>query len=365
MDRVILFGCGSGAEKVVNSINPEIKIIAYADNDRKKQHKIYKGVQVISPQEINEYDYNYLIIASQYNLAIKEQLLDLGIKEEFIFDFYAYICNKNYIKDMIFSFAKSNEMYEMVATGISYTVTGFREDLMLKKAYKFSFASQDLYYDYNIIKYIFDNYKEKTQHIKYCLIGLSYYSFQYDMSLSNMKNRVKLYYDVLKLKHNLKDDTILENKNTYNEILAKRILKVNKNNSIVIEWGGKVDLSYMDQKDILGRKQAELDCNKNYPDTVQENRDILIDYIKLLKENNIKPIAVIFPASKYYTNNFSTKIEKEFKDILYNLQREYKFQILDYFRDDNYDDTDFVDVSHLSKKGAIKFTNVLNERIEW
>lgn len=93
----------------------------------------------------------------------------------------------------------------MLATGISYTNLGLKEELLNKKCFKFSIGSQDLYYDYTIVKNIIENYKEKKQNLKYTIIGLTYYSFQYDMSLSAMKNKVILYYEILKDVHNFKD----------------------------------------------------------------------------------------------------------------------------------------------------------------
>ncbi|MCS4478496.1 hypothetical protein JTS98_12415 [Clostridium botulinum] len=51
----------------------------------------------------------------------------------------------------------------MLATGISYTNLGLKEELLNKKCFKFSIGSQDLYYDYTIVKNIIENYKEKNK----------------------------------------------------------------------------------------------------------------------------------------------------------------------------------------------------------
>lgn len=89
------------------------------------------------------------------------------------------------------------------------------------------------------------------------------------------------------------------------------------------------------------------------------------DYLKMLIDSNIKPIVVVFPASKYYAKYFSQRIENEFHSIIKDLQDKYEFQYIDYFRSDEFEDEDFLDVSHLNHKGATKFTQILNDTIKW
>lgn len=367
MYKIIIFGCGSGAQKVINALKEEVNVIAFADNDLKKQNTIYSGVKVINPINIKDYVYDFIVIGSQYNIAIKKQLLKLGIKEKKIFDFYNYICTINFIKENIEYFGKyALELdYETIITGISYANNGFDVKTCKSKTFRFSFASQDIYYDYNIIKYVLNNYKDKIQNIKYALIGLSYYSFQYDMSLSSMKNRVLLYYQAINLKHNLKDVSILKLDEQPNKKLVEKLFKTDGYKNIIIQWDKKGDIVNISDKDEAGKLQAELDCNKNYPETVKENISLMKEYLDMLEKNHIKPIIIVFPASKYYTKYFSKRIEDEFQSIISDLIKKYKFQYIDYFRSEQFEDVDFVDVSHLSSIGATKFTEILNNQIEW
>lgn len=252
----------------------------------------------------------------------------------------------------------------MLATGISYTNSGLKADILNRKCFKFSIPSQDIYYDYNIVKYIIENYIDKLEELKYIIIGLSYYSFQYDLSVSAMKNKVILYYNILKDAHHFKEAKNIYMEYEVNENIASKILKKDKNGFYNFNWNSQL-LKDTKDKAYIGKTQAELDCNKNYPETVKENTQIFKDYLKLLKEHNIKPIVVVFPASKYYTKYFSKRIEEEFQSIINEVSKEYDFQYIDYFRSDLFDDEDFQDVSHLNPKGAEKFTKILNEVIDW
>jgi lysophospholipase L1-like esterase len=183
------------------------------------------------------------------------------------------------------------------------------------------------------------------------------------MSLSAMKNKIVLYYKHIKLAHHVKNVNDLLNGVDESIEIAKEIFEF-ENNSIV----PKIEENNVNCKTVinqnLGKKQAENDCNKDYPATVEENIQIFKEYLKLLKEYNIKPIVVVFPASECYTKYFSKRIQDEFYEIINKTKKEYFFQYIDYFKSKLFDDNDFRDVSHLNEKGAEKFTKILNEIIE-
>lgn len=170
---------------------------------------------------------------------------------------------------------------------------------------------------------------------------------------------MKIYYPRLKKKHNLvindDYDRLIINKGIADKIIEKNHVvrttfkPLNKNNKLYE----------------VGKAQAELDCNKNYPKTVVENTKILKDYLELLMTNNIKPIIVVCPVTKYYSKYFSVRIKEEFLEIINKLQRDYNFQYIDYFESELFDDSLFYDVSHLTFEGGEKFTMLLNEEILW
>ena len=199
---VIVFGTGSTAEKMIKNLNKDVNIICYVDNDSLKWNKKLKGKLILDPNEINNIKYDYVIIASQYNSEIFSQLVELKISAEQIFEYLGFIKNQyNPFEYKMKLFEENILSYESFITGISYFVSGIDGNTLKKKGVNFSFDSQDLYYDYNIAKYILENYETK---FKYAIIGMNYYSFEYDLSLSSMKDNIKLYYPRLKKSHNLK-----------------------------------------------------------------------------------------------------------------------------------------------------------------
>ncbi|WP_252234909.1 D-alanyl-lipoteichoic acid biosynthesis protein DltD [Clostridium sp. CH2] len=361
--NIIIFGTGSTAERLSKNLNSNINILCYLDNDDKKWGNKFKGKLILEPKEINNLKYDYVVIASQFNSDIFSQLIKYGVSSCKIFEYLDFLNNVyNPFEYKINLFEQNYLDYEVLITGISYFVTGIDENILDKKGINFAFDSQDLYYDYSISKYLLENY---NTNIRYAIIGLNYYSFQYDLSLSSMKDNIKLYYPKLKKSNNfdLKENNY--NRLVINKNIANKILIINNNN-------GKYKLNNVliplaQQKNLyeVGRNQAELDCNKNYPQTVKKNKIILKKYLDLLKECNIAPIIVICPTSKYYYENFSERIRNEFFQIINEIKKEYDFQYIDYFKSKLFDDNMFYDVSHLTYEGGKKFTNILNRVIKW
>lgn len=367
MIKALIFGTGVSSivlERVLD--NKKVEILAYIDNDESKWGQWKNGVIIDRPQNIKCFNYDYILIASQYNDDIYKQLISFGIDGRRIFQHHNFMDNSNnYYQECINNFlSRDYENTEILVTGISYARTGFSQQACYKKSFNFAWASQDLFYDYETVKYLIENYTVKLSTINYALIGLCYYSFQYDLSLSAFKDKTVLYYSVLKNGHHFKEIERIYSEHEVDKLIALDILRKDQENindpRLMIP-----ELKDIDNKFELGKTQAERDCNKNYPNTVAENISILKEYLNLLYSNNIKPIIVVYPASKYYTEYFSCRIEQEFKMIIEEFRKEFGFQYIDYFKSDLFYDSDFYDVSHLNWRGAEKFTKILNKIIEW
>lgn len=359
MYNVLIFGTGKTSRIVESALKKNINIVAYLDNDSSKWNKIINSKIVLPPRKIKEIEYDYIIIASQYNDAIYSQLIELGIDNNKIFQHNLFcMFYFNEIKHKLdYLIGDDIENVEILLTGISYMVRGIDINTFSKKAYSLALFSQDLFYDYSLIKYIIENYKAKLKRLKYVIIGLSYYSFEYDLSLSSLKYRTLLYNDAIGVLHNFIDvEKILVNKNITVDI-SKKIFDYDESHWLYMSNMVSEEKLYTLDKD-KGKRQAEIDCNKNYPKTVEENIKIFDDYLELLKINNIKPIVVVPPVSKYYAENFSKRISDKFMSIISD--RNGLFQYIDYFESDLFEDSDFFDVSHLNEKGAKKYTKIID-----
>ena len=77
--RTVLFGASKAGEYFITQ-NPQLDIVAIADNDISRQGGVLEGVQIIAPQALPNMTFDRLIITSQWVDAITQQLTqELGI----------------------------------------------------------------------------------------------------------------------------------------------------------------------------------------------------------------------------------------------------------------------------------------------
>ncbi len=83
--RVAIFGCGRGGNNVFSLFQASLvhDVIAYVDNNQALHGTLHNHTPVISPDiliaEIDKGNIDTIVIASQYRLEIKEQLIALGV----------------------------------------------------------------------------------------------------------------------------------------------------------------------------------------------------------------------------------------------------------------------------------------------
>jgi len=236
--------------------------------------------------------------------------------------------------------------------------------------------TQDLFYDFEMFKHGL-KYSENVKNIKYCIIGLCLYSFNYDLASSkaNMCRSI-YYYPVVNSMHNFIHKEIYEKffKDFHNKVnqvfnadfhmiifnkykqLYKQILEQGRNK----EFCSK-SLSDEEINNILDNISKEF--NKDYPETRIENVRIFKKYLQLVKENGIKAIIVIPPLSKFYEQHVSKKMMEETLEIINESKNEYEFTFIDFSKNELFEEKHFTDGSHLNKKGSEIITDIINKYI--
>lgn len=82
--ELIIFGTGEYYIRLEKVLKEKFNIVAFIDNNTKKQNTLLDGIKVISPNEIEMYAYDKIFIASSYEVEIENQLLGMGIKKQSI-----------------------------------------------------------------------------------------------------------------------------------------------------------------------------------------------------------------------------------------------------------------------------------------
>ncbi|RII36188.1 hypothetical protein D2A34_02085 [Clostridium chromiireducens] len=316
-------------------------------------------VDTIELNDINSVNYDYIIIDTGNNLIsdeIKRNLINSGIPTHKIILWESIIFGLSNIEGFNFKLNKYMEEknFETIITGLSYAESGIDIDYLDKSTFNFALSGQDLYYDYKILKYIIE--KRTNDSLRHVVINLAYYSFGYDLSKSNNKFRVQRYYDIFKDTHN--NPNINEVK-----LLSKMYLKCE--NNLKYESYCKELFNGIVEKNMYNNVFDEIKKQSNmmYSETIKENINIFERILEMLNYNNIKATIVILPVTKYYQNAYEYKQRDIFYDILNSFKNKYIFEVMDYFQNNDFEDNEFYDFSHLNLRGAKKFTILLNEHL--
>lgn len=354
--KILIWGTGSSSYTVSKWIKKDIKVLAYIDNDYNKS--AFLGLSVILPEKIIIYDYDYIIICSQYYEQINRQLNSMQIDSEKILicsikhieDYFIYKSNPFYKK--LKRFDNLNYKPELLVTGISYHNDGIEDKCFTIPSFNFALGGQDIYYDYQILKFLYDNYDMSC--LKYVILGLCYYSFEYDLSKSRNAWQIIRYFPYISKSHNLIESRYY---NSYCENVISNFQSMEIYEKI-FERKITYSLNYEE-----GEITAKNDYNKNYPSTVYENKLLLEEFISFILEKNLKCSIVIMPASKYYTKFVNLDIKEKFYKNIKELLDKYSIPILDYFNIDDYPDKYWYHVNHFNNMGAERFTKQLENDI--
>lgn len=250
-----------------------------------------------------------------------------------------------------------NKEIEGVITGLSYAEVGIDSKDLPYDFVNIALSAQDLYYDFEFFKYIF-NFNNVKKSLKYVIINLAYYSFDYDMTKTIAKYRIQRYINYFEDYHN--------NKDIIGVNITKSFFEKNTKISYYDEMNKVKSNTIMKRNDENQIYEATRNSQMNYKDTRKEYVKIFENYLSFLKDNEIKPIIVVCPASDEYRKYFNIKINrKKFYDIIFSFKNRYDFDVLDYFCDDNFKEDDFWDYSHLNGKGRKKLTGLLSNDIKW
>ncbi|MFA1737439.1 nucleoside-diphosphate sugar epimerase/dehydratase [Lysinibacillus fusiformis] len=389
MLEAIIWGIGQASVMIESILDKEeVNIIGYVDNDPKKWGHYKNGLLIYDPSKLNKLTYDIILIASSFHQQIMQQIKHLEISNQKVINVqkmvedsleqqsqlasYKYYLNK--LKRDLDLGINATDLDTLI-TGLSYAECGIISENISKKTLNLANAGQDLFYDYLLLKTILE---QSDNHIQNVVIGLSYYSFEYDLSLSKVHGlRCKYIYEpVLKESHNLysvlsevESEKIYEGKKKFFQKFESKIFKSeeslteiikNNNLSFKVPTYERFDRYTLEEKNKNGKFLAELDSKKNYPLTVKENREIFSDLLKLLEEKQVNILLVIFPVSKYYKLFFDDKLKEQFYYILNNFLNDYRVTLIDLYNTELFEDMHFSNSSHLNYYGAVKVTDIIN-----
>src|SRR3712207_9576357 len=90
MKKIFIFGTGAGYLKMRNMFCVDNhEILGFIDNNEDKHNTIFEGYKVFLPNEAVTYDFDFIVIASNFYDEIYNQLVGLGVQKEKIIKYYS------------------------------------------------------------------------------------------------------------------------------------------------------------------------------------------------------------------------------------------------------------------------------------
>jgi len=313
------------------------------------------------PDENGVASFDFVVITDETQPHCEGSRIDLHnfITRHYNFEIYRALASLHAI----------NEKTRCFVTGLSYAEVGIDADELPFPSVNLAVSSQDLFYDFEFAKHLF-SVSEFASNMRYALICLAYYSFEYDASKSSsVGSRTLMYYPFLKTLHHFVVDSISE----FNDF-EEQAQKVFRENYMTVLydilrerdeswWPRMVNGKLNDRKIREAEEQAKRDSAKDYPITVKENVNILTEYVDFLQKRNVEPVLFVCPTLGCYRNFFSNRLKNEFLDITNRISGQYGIQLVDCFDSNLFGESDFYDATHLNANGAKKFTKILRDRV--
>ena len=196
MYDVIIYGIGALGENNLNTISHNLsnryKVIGYMDSFYQKEYYQYK--KVFKMKELSEIHYDYIVI-NAYSQSTDNEIYNLlrehGVEQQKIIRYakYAYFSSEFPLQNILNRVEELRIMpevpeFEGVLIGMSYAERGIDINQLSGCVYNLAHASFDLFYRRLTIETLFlKEVKVKLNKLRYIILELPYYIFNYDLSL--------------------------------------------------------------------------------------------------------------------------------------------------------------------------------------
>lgn len=260
---------------------------------------------------------------------------------------------------------------EVIIFGTSHTFASIRPEFIEGHAFNVAIGGQSIEYDYKI----FNTYKNKFKNLKAIILAISYPTLWF--RLENHHRGFSLsfnydkYYDLepKKAAFNLLNSEVLNRPLQINYGLINQYYIKNKPVMISQKYGWGMKFKARPDFKASGLMQSKRQTIKHLVNS--ENKKLLSESINMIKKiiewgqnKGVKVILLTTPAHYEYRKLLNKEQLKITTTTASQLAFEYKnCKYINMLDDGRFENLDFRDAHHLSPRGALKFSKILNELI--
>ena len=274
---------------------------------------------------------------------------------------------------MTFSQIAKKTSAEGIVTGISTVRDAIKRNNLINMAN----VAQDIYYDYFLLKRYLNSIKEEDTYIKYVIMGIGPLVLRFDMSIyKDSRELVLSYYPYIKKIHNKENAEFFSCFYEYEEKKLNALIpKIDfedcffnyyfKGKCGLLDFG---DQEFNPDKMTLTEEkklQAMIDntfCKSRNENTIDENKKIIDQYLRLCKETHKKVLIFVPPYTQFYKKYWPYDCMGEVKEYIESLKKQYSFQMLD-LSNLELENSCFYDYLHLNKKGRFIVEQHIDEAL--
>ena len=302
---------------------------------------------------------------------IKQLMLFLSLPVVFILLSDAWLRHASSLyKQKINGLQQDKDSIEVLILGNSHATYGVDPKQFSLFTYNLANSGQTFYFD----KRLTLSYINRLRHLRFVFISADYHS----LYSTTQGERDKWLYYASGLKY--KDRSyFLENISPFlfgygpklsfslmRRELKKKLTKRHKKDADILMYKGYLPMiekvSTFDQK--AYKKRAKTTTNMILK-SVEKNEIIedLDEFIIFLKSRNITPILFAAPTFKDYNVFLDSHIIQQNEADIHLLCKKYRVEYWNYSADSSFKKQDFFNCDHLNTIGAVKFSNMLNDRL--
>ena len=254
---------------------------------------------------------------------------------------------------------------EIVNFGSSHGLYAFDYSELYLKGFNFALNSQDLFYDFQLLKQYQNHMVRGTTIV---IISVSFFSLSVDPANAYLKERDKRYYRIL--------DTGLFEGSSPDDFLKFKLLPVLSAGSTLIrifqdkpsDTFLELSTNRFDYVELEGEAQETAVRHLSYIEMNGLDRGIslLKEIIVFCQQLELKPVLITTPFTEYYTKYFSENILDEFHRVVYSIANEFSIPYFDYSRDPYFWKRPelFIDDDHLNSIGRGIFTRMVVDTLK-
>ncbi len=372
---IILYGINPMTEDGLYCVDlKKAYIMAFAVKEKPAELTSHMGIPVIDIRELPGLEYDYLLCTEEPKEADQYPF-------EKVLNFHShlgtFVTGGYELAYERMNFYRDRGPYDGIVTGLSYIRQCIDLNTISGHFLNFAIGGQDLFYSYQMFCHAYEHARE-PERIRYAVIGVAPYIFQYDMSVAPYNASVaERYYSFVRRMNHFSGAWLYKGAYHYTKDRLDRIMKedfedlyTTTQEAFFLDYERKLqsmvyDSSALDEKGLAAERESiAREYHKDYPETVAFNIRVLREYLAYLKERQVKAILVMPPMTRLYRQYMSWEMYGDTMRILDELRAECDFTFVNFLMDLKLEDCYFRNSSHLNGAGAGKVTEILNRYLD-